>query len=31
MRVVHVRVSQADFGKVFEAMREWLDRKSLRA
>ena len=28
MRVVHVRVSQADFGGVFEAMREWLDRKS---
>jgi hypothetical protein len=28
MRVVHVRVSQADFGRVFEAMREWLDRKS---
>jgi hypothetical protein len=28
MRVVHVRVSQADFGRVFEAMREWLDRKN---
>jgi hypothetical protein len=25
MRVVHVRVNQADFGKRFEAMREWLD------
>ena len=28
MRVVHVRVSQADFGNVCEAMREWLDRKN---
>jgi hypothetical protein len=28
MRVVYVRVRQADFGKVFEAMREWLDRKN---
>ena len=28
MRVVYVRVSQADFGGVFEAMREWLDRKN---
>ena len=28
MRVVHVRVSQTDFGGVFEAMREWLDRKN---
>jgi hypothetical protein len=28
MRVVYVRVSQADFGKVFEATREWLDRKN---
>jgi DNA-binding XRE family transcriptional regulator len=28
MRVVHVRVSLADFGGVFEAMREWLDRKN---
>jgi hypothetical protein len=25
MRVVHVRVSRADFGRIFEAMREWLD------
>jgi hypothetical protein len=28
MQVVSVRVSQADFGNVFEAMREWLDRKN---
>ena len=28
MLVVHVRVSEADFGGVFEAMREWLDRKN---
>ena len=28
MRVVHVRVSQTDFGGVFEAMREWLDRRN---
>ena len=28
MRVVHVRVSQADFGEVFEGMREWLDRNN---
>jgi hypothetical protein len=25
---VHVRLSQTDFGGVFEAMREWLDRKN---
>jgi hypothetical protein len=30
MRVVHVRVSQADFGKICGAMREWLDRKNCR-
>jgi hypothetical protein len=30
MRVVHVRVSQADFGKILSAMREWLDRKNCR-
>jgi hypothetical protein len=24
-RRLHVRVSQAGFGKIFEAMREWLD------
>jgi glycine cleavage system regulatory protein len=28
MRVVHVRVSQADFDGIFKAMREWLDRKN---
>jgi hypothetical protein len=28
MARVHVRVNQADFGGVFEAMREWLDRKN---
>ena len=28
MRVVYVRVSQADFGRIFEGMREWLDRKN---
>jgi hypothetical protein len=22
---IHVRVSPADFGRIFEAMREWLD------
>ena len=26
MRVVHVRVSQADFRAIIEAMREWVDR-----
>jgi hypothetical protein len=25
MRVVHVRVSEADFGESFNAMAEWLD------
>ena len=28
MRIVHLRVNQADFGGIFEAMREWLDRKN---
>jgi hypothetical protein len=26
MRVVHVRVSQAEFGEIIGAMREWVDR-----
>ena len=30
MRVVHVRVSQAEFGKVFAAMRDWLDLNNYR-
>ena len=28
MQVVSVRVSRANFGNVFKAMREWLDRKN---
>ncbi len=30
MRVVHVRVSRADFADNFEAMAEWLDRNNCR-
>ena len=28
MRVVHVRVSQADFGEITGAMRAWVDRNN---
>jgi hypothetical protein len=28
MRVVYVRVSRIDFGKILSAMREWLDRNN---
>jgi hypothetical protein len=28
MRVVHVRVSQADFGEIIGAMRAWVDRNN---
>jgi hypothetical protein len=28
MRVVYVRVSRIEFGKILSAMREWLDRNN---
>jgi hypothetical protein len=30
MRVVHVRVYQANFAEILGAMREWLDRNNCR-